>query len=289
MNTPIKPPADEALNVAFGLKEEWQHFSQTFLPFLKVQPALLELFEPVFLRTMRTSSKAETVVYSLGRLILEEFTEILLLCGNGYGVAASKILRGMYERAVTAAYLAKYPEEVDAFLRYHKIHMGKMLKHVDPSDLKEVFSEEKVSAIESEYEEARKDFQEPVCKKCGTTRTLSSWSRLDTLSMAKKADKKLARQYLYCYFLPTLQIHSTMQALFEQMKYSGATLTFDPDAQRHAVEVAMEAAHLLILEVMDAQNIYFNLGLAEDIAKRRGEWVEAWYPDKQSEQNLAHN
>ena len=37
---------------------------------------------------------------SLGRICVEEFNEILLLAGNGRGVGALKVLRGMFERAV---------------------------------------------------------------------------------------------------------------------------------------------------------------------------------------------
>jgi hypothetical protein len=32
--------------------------------------------------------------------------EILLLSANGYGIGAQKLVRGMYERAVTARYLS---------------------------------------------------------------------------------------------------------------------------------------------------------------------------------------
>jgi hypothetical protein len=36
-----------------------------------------------------------------GRMCMEEFFEILLMCGNGYGIGAEKILRGFWEKAVT--------------------------------------------------------------------------------------------------------------------------------------------------------------------------------------------
>lgn len=52
---------------------------------------------------------------------MEDFNEVLLLCGNGYGIGAEKLIRGMYERAVTLVYLHQHPEYADDFLDYHKV------------------------------------------------------------------------------------------------------------------------------------------------------------------------
>lgn len=228
---------------------------------------------------MQTTSPVDRVIFFLGRVMLEEFMEILLLCGNGYGIGGHKLLRGLYERAVTAAYLVQYPEEVDAFLRYNKVHLGKMLNHTAQLfDLKELFAVEKIDEIRRDYEEAKREFQEPLCKACGTTRTQMSWSKLDIGAMAKKADEGLAKLYLQCYFMPTLHSHSTMRALFSQMTHSegGSGLTFDDQAQREHVDEALRAAHLLILMAIDTQSIHFKLGLNEEIAQCRGDWAEAW-------------
>jgi hypothetical protein len=45
-------------------------------------------------------------------------TEIVFLAVNGYGNGASKLLRGLYERAVTLTYLIKFPEKVERFERF---------------------------------------------------------------------------------------------------------------------------------------------------------------------------
>lgn len=59
------------------------------------------------------------MIFYLGRLCAEEFNEILLLAGNGYGIGAFKLLRGMYERSVTAYRLHLHPELIDDFLEYY--------------------------------------------------------------------------------------------------------------------------------------------------------------------------
>jgi hypothetical protein len=57
----------------------------------------------------------------------------LLLCGNGYGISAEKLLRGMFERAVTLAYLHEHPSEEEKFRNYGKVSQHKLLKIVEES------------------------------------------------------------------------------------------------------------------------------------------------------------
>jgi len=271
-------PDNQSVEASFGIKEDWQHFSKTHQVLLRKLPLLFKTFERVFLRTMETTEPADRVIYFLGRVAMEDFMEIVLLCGNGYGVGALKILRGLYERAVTAAYLAKYPQEVDSFLEYHHVHMGKLLNHTaELFDVRRIFPEDKLAEIRANYEQAKPRFQEPLCKTCGTTRTQFSWSKLDIGAMAKKGDEYLAKLYLTCYFLPTLKAHSTLHALSTQAKpCDNGGLTFDDGAQREHSDEAFRAAHLTMLIALGTQNRHFKLGLNEELGERRGEFAEAW-------------
>ena len=278
MEIPKGLPDDEPIVASFGSQEDWQHFSESHQVLLRKLPLLFKTFERVFLRTIDTTKPADGVIYFLGRVAMEDFMEIVLLCGNEYGVGALKILRGLYERAVTAAYLAKYPEEVDSFLEYHHVHMGKLLNHtVELFDVRRIFPEDKLAEIRANYERTKPRFQEPLCKTCGTTRTRLSWSKLNIGAMAKKGDEYLARLYLTCYFLPTLNAHSTLHALSTQAKTSDhGGLTFDDSAQREHADEALRAAHLTMLLALGTQNRHFKLGLDEELGERRGDFAEAW-------------
>jgi hypothetical protein len=278
MDMPDTFPEDDPVVATFGIREDWLLFSKTHQVLLRKMPLLFKTFERVFLRTTERTDPAERVIYFLGRIAMEDFMEIVLLCGNGYGVGALKILRGLYERAVTAAYLAEHPEEVDSFLDYHQVHMGKVLNHAaELFDLRRLFSEDKLTEIRERYKQAKQRFQEPLCKKCGTTRTRFSWSKLDVGAMAQKADESLAKLYLECYFLPTLQTHPTFRSLSAQVRQSEAGgLTFDDNAQRKAADGAFRGAHLTMLLALGTQNRYFKLGLDEELAERRADFAEAW-------------
>ncbi|HEY6252461.1 MAG TPA: DUF5677 domain-containing protein, partial [Candidatus Angelobacter sp.] len=246
--------------------------------FLRNFPSLLTTFGHVFTREAAIGNLADRVVFFLGNIILEDFMEILLLCGNGYGLGGFKLLRGLYERTVTAAYIAKNPNEAEVFLQYHKVHRGKLLNHTEELfNVRELFTEDQLARIRDDYQETKKNFQEPVCHKCGISRTQFSWSRLDVGSMAKKADPDLAQLYLSCYFLPTLQTHSTVSALFAQMKTSDTGgLMFNPDAQREKVDEALRGAHSVILFALQTQNDYFRLGLDQEIESKRNEFIQTW-------------
>jgi hypothetical protein len=55
---------------------------------------------------------------------------LLLLAGNGCGLGAQKLLRGLYERAVTAAHLIQHLDEVEAYLNYHRVAQHKLLSAI---------------------------------------------------------------------------------------------------------------------------------------------------------------
>jgi hypothetical protein len=62
-----------------------------------------------FTRVENMTLAVDKFVYLFGRMIFEDFMEITLISRHGYGVAASKLLRSMYELTVTLCYLAGGP------------------------------------------------------------------------------------------------------------------------------------------------------------------------------------
>jgi Family of unknown function (DUF5677) len=107
-----------AEKITFGRPVEQQNFSELHHLFFERFPNLQTALNIAFLRQETTTGMADMVVFFLGRVCVEDFMEILLLCGNGYGTGAMKLVRGMYERAVTARYLHLHPEQVHDFLVY---------------------------------------------------------------------------------------------------------------------------------------------------------------------------
>jgi hypothetical protein len=50
-------------------------------------------------------------VFDIGQACRDDFGEVVMLTSHGLGSGGMKLLRGMFERAITAAYLIKNPEK----------------------------------------------------------------------------------------------------------------------------------------------------------------------------------
>jgi hypothetical protein len=95
----------ETTPVVFGIPAEWDRFARANEGFLEGLPNLIRAGEIAFSSRQLRVRSANMAIYSLDSLCKQDFWDILLLCGNGCGMSAPKVLRGMYERAVTANYL----------------------------------------------------------------------------------------------------------------------------------------------------------------------------------------
>ncbi len=194
----------------------------------------------------------DKVPFHLNRLCAEDFSEILLLCGNGYGIGAEKVLRGMYERAVTATYLHDKPIEVDRFLEYAKISAHKLM-NATIETLGDPFSAEQKQKIRSEFEEAKPLFMIKSCT-CGKQRLNHTWAKLDFVSMAKHSGA-LAKLLVPAYYMGVREGHSSINAIFSRLDASAASsgerLIFDGSSQRKRADSALLTAHKILLMVLD--------------------------------------
>src|SRR6266852_4726800 len=112
--------------MGFGSEEEWKRCNVDFPTCFQKYAALEELRDKVFQRG-GVGDKLDRLIFGLGLVCAEDFQQTLVLCGNGFGIGALQIVRGMYERLVTAAFLLKQPDKVDDFIDYHCVQERKSL------------------------------------------------------------------------------------------------------------------------------------------------------------------
>jgi hypothetical protein len=248
-----------------------QWFFETHADFLQILPNLENAIEKAFDRTFTSRGPTDGVVFHLGRLCVDDFYEILILCENGHGLGGMKLLRPFYERVVTMAYISRNPCKTEEFLGYLPIHQGKELNHLkrfleyapeQERQVSEIFSEQEIEEIEKKYKEAQVRYQEPLCTKCGTTKTQFQWSTLDIFSMAQKVG--LGAFYFTSYYLPLLYGHPSFSSIMKQLaenKDAKPSAMHDPAAQHQAVDLALQGAHNLILLTLATQNELFDLNL----------------------------
>ena len=248
--------------------------------FMRRYPKLSALLNRVLIRSGATDSPADRVVFFLGRLMAEDFMEILLLCGNGYGVAGLKLLRGMYERAVTATYLSKNPSEAELFLDYHHVHEWKLCKRaVDTYKPEPVLPPEHIERMKADFEQVRSKFTEILCEKCGTTRPQNVLVSARSPFDGPKGGGWTGQAISAVLPLPTLQSHATVSSLMTRMKtLPEGGISFDEGAQREKAGMALDCAHNLILQCIDLQNKHFRLALDGELQSAFADFQAIWKP-----------
>jgi hypothetical protein len=246
--------------------------------FIRSNPARIKAIEnlyatarQVFLRTFRSDKPAGRVGFYLGRICVEEFSEILLLAGNGHGIGALKILRGMYERAVTSAYILANPDQAEAFLDYDKVNKHRAYMHAKKlGKYGPKLSPETIKRIEDDFEAVKPKFWTGK-------RVSASWTRLDTASLAQKAGAGYEELYLDAFFKPTLELHATAASVFGKLELRDkGIISFTSGPTRSKAAHAVIMAHNLLLRALDSQNTHFKLGLDETLKKNVEDFEKAY-------------
>jgi hypothetical protein len=262
----------------FGLPVEWKWFLESNPRRIRALQLLLKTCAKVFIRTGMTDKPAERMGFYLGRMCVEEFNEILLLAGNGYGVGAQKILRGMYERAVTAGYLLSNLDKGELFLDFHHVHKYKAANHqAKIPHLVPPLAADIVAQVKADFEAVKQHYMEETCKRCKRTRIQPSWTKLDTASMAVALGKGYADLYYDAFYRPTLQTHTTVASVLGRLlEHPNGTIGFNEGSQRAQATEAVFFAHTLMLRILITQNDHFQLGLEADLKARCKEFAQTY-------------
>jgi hypothetical protein len=208
----------------------------------------------------------EYVCFSLGESCREDFLEILFLAANGYGPGASKLLRGLYERAVALAYMVKDPAKAERFARFAAVQEHKALKDALKVTTEEQWNEvmgsgNTAAEIRNRFETVKEEFEQTDCRKCKTKRPAITWD-LDVAAMVAKVGSPYDTYYLMAYANANLEIHATLaSALREDNRDQDARRT----QRREQADTALFCAAMLLVEVLRSQNTLFALNLSDEL------------------------
>lgn len=263
-----------------GFPNEWRSFLERHPSWPTVIKNLHGIFEKAFIRDAALESQADKIIFFMGRLCVEDFNEVFLLAGNGYGFGSLKILRGLYERVVTMHYISENQEAAASFLEYHYIHRGKLIHHAESffGDLEQYISKPEIEEAKHDFDAHKGVFMRTACKKCKTKSIMHSWSKLDLESMAKKTG--LDKLYFPGYYYPTLQAHATTASLFYRLKgKEGKPVGFEEKSQPEVADRSLIIAHNLAIHVIEIQNYFFKLSLDHDLLLLVSDYKDVWEMD----------
>jgi len=224
---------------------------------------------------------SEPIVFYLGRIAADDFGEILVLAGNGYGFGAHKIVRGMFERVVTAIYIARNPTEARVFAEQSAIDKHKLWERTVAAfpEMAKGASEEDLQFLRESSDAARKKLKASVCPKCKQSLPDSPWTRKGIDAMAKEVDETLFRLYGQFYLEGTAQSHANSLGMERRLVRSDSGGWTYKETSGDEGRFAVNLGHILLLKMLRLQNEFFGLGLDTEIEKREDAYRSIWKPD----------
>ena len=238
--------------------------SRTFLSRNPQFPAALERLMTVANKCLArveppSEKQVEHICFWLGHTCRHDFVEILFIAINGYGGGATKLLRGLYERAVTIDYIIQNPEKVGRFIRFAALQEHRAIEAALRAGLTEVQIDvaaspgNTVAEIRNRFEQHKAEFKATECRVCGV-KTPASWD-VDFSSMVRKVGDPYNKLFLICNNGPNFLIHATLASTSQR-----------DDAREEAdAQAAVIVATELFLLVLKSQDTLFGLNLDVDI------------------------
>ena len=234
-----------------------------------------------FARTQVMDTPIDKFVYFYGSLVAEDFMEVFLMAANGYGYGAMKLLRSMYEHAVTLKYLHDHPEELQAFFEFDRVQQYKLMKPILDTFGESALPAEMVADIERRYAEVKNRFMVKSCKStiCEEKRVGHTWSKLDFVSMAKKTGA-IGSLIVPGYFFPLRHTHGTYRAMTERLELSNGQMGFKRESQPDEADQALITAHNCLFVALEVQEERFKIeGLRDAIQNAKRDWALVWSPE----------
>ena len=221
---------------------------------------------------------AKPIVFSLERATYDDFAELLVLAGNGMGLGATKVLRCIYERLVTAMYIARHPSEAEHFMEQSAIERGKIInryKAAVPEKLAEDFTPTELEEIQNRYSAASAQRKVDFCKTCGQPKNQEAWTRVSLDTMAKEVSQQLFDAYATCYLQPTFLTHATPTGLDFRVRFIDGGFEYKhlSEAEAHG---AVMRGHFLMLGVLTHLDTYFDIGSGEEVRSRFEAFDPIW-------------
>jgi phosphoenolpyruvate synthase/pyruvate phosphate dikinase len=265
----------------YGFADAATAFDQRHPQWTAVMPRLGAIINLAFTQTQVMNTPIDKFVYFYGNLVAEDFMELFLMAVNGYGFAAMKLLRSMYEHTVTLKYLHEHPDELQAFFDFDRVQQYKLTKQIMDTFGEGALSQEIVATTEREYAEIKDKFMVKSCKSktCSEQRVGHTWSKLDFVSMAKRAGA-IGSVIVPNYFVPLRHAHSTFRTMTERLDMDDNQMSFRRESQPKEADQALMAAHNCLLVVLEVQKERFNIsGLEELLQSSCRDWAMVWSPE----------
>ena len=119
----------------FGYQDYWSIANRTYGQQFNAIAELVDIANQMLKAAdQKAAEPMEKVVIELTRATVSGSTDVVLLCGNGCGAGAMKIVRGMFESSWTAEYLRLNPTEAEKFIDFGPVLSWKRYQWLQKED-----------------------------------------------------------------------------------------------------------------------------------------------------------
>jgi len=260
------------MNIQLPNNGAFARFSKWHVGVLKALDEMSDAYIVLLSAVQKPENSKETeTIFFLAGAIQTEFEEVVTLATNGYGSGATKLLRSLYERTVTAQYLMKKPEKIQQFLNFTHIHWHKLLQEADENGVGEQLNRERREEIEANFKTVERDFTEVVCKSCNKTRLQMSWTKKPVPSQASEIETELRLLCFPAYLMPTFFLHTTDWGIKQQIvnHADGKKELHNAGFEWMYADKAIALASTLMAYFLFNFNVFFKLGLDGECEKVR--------------------
>jgi len=238
----------------FGYPEFWpQAYAQFQLQFESIK-GLMELgFEMLKAAEAKVAEPSKNLICDLVRVTLTAACEVIVLCGNGCGAGAVKIVRGMFESQWTAEYLRRHPEEAENYVEFSKVILWRKLRWLreNTPDKARSIPEEVTKRIEDEFDQVKMRFSN------GKGKVRWEWSEKSIRKIADDIGR--GKQYELPYAISCSIHHGNFEGLLAHFLLESGEMEFVPPPSTQWIGKALIAAHTNLWFVLSTLNDSYGL------------------------------
>jgi hypothetical protein len=210
--------------------------------FFEAMQTIPPMMDDVF--SLAHSEPLHKVCRHLAKMVANSMNAVLLLGMNGVGNDALKIVRSMFEAAVTVTYLRRHPEEFDDYFDFHFIVAMKRQKYMekhDPNALSRI-SPKVIASNIAGYDRVKSRY----LNKWGKVR--GYWSKKGFPEIC--AEVGLEGHYLTFYDLTSRIIHADISGVLAQGDREPGVLDVEIAPSDLNVDMALSSAHAYLVQAV---------------------------------------
>ena len=211
----------------------------------------------------------EKVVRFLAQATLVNMNDVLLLCGNGSGAAALRIVRGMFESSTVAEYVLRNPPEAENYLAFGPVIAWRRFQWFLKNNPEKPFTAERSMRIEQRFNQVKSRFTDTKGK------MRSNWSIRKIRQMADAIGRE--DQYELVYSWLSSMHHLSPDAMMAHVEDDNGvpTLQLDCAPSKRWLNVALVGAHTYVLFAAQTINDCFALKFENEIRGAEEEFQKA--------------